>query len=109
MSKCQNIDTSASPWDSLESREHDTKLLSARDLTIGLSPAGVPYGIPTCGEEPHSSDQTLSQRNLGGADMNSLEVTGREAVFALLCLLACFIPSALAQTETGTIRGSVVD
>jgi hypothetical protein len=41
--------------------------------------------------------------------MTSREVTGREAVFALLCLLACFIPSALAQTETGTIRGSVID
>jgi len=41
--------------------------------------------------------------------MSSLEVTGREAVFVLLCLIACFIPSALAQTETGTIRGSVVD
>ena len=41
--------------------------------------------------------------------MSSLEVTGRDAVFALVFLLACFIPSAIAQTETATIRGSVTD
>jgi hypothetical protein len=48
--------------------------------------------------------QISAERN-----MSSLEVTGREAVFAFLCLLACFIPPAVAQTETATIRGSVVD
>ena len=42
-------------------------------------------------------------------NMTSLEVTGRGAALALLCVLACFIPPALAQTETGTIRGSVID
>src|ERR1700751_6152545 len=42
--------------------------------------------------------------------MNSPKVTGREVVRAFfLCMLACFIPPAHAQTETGTIRGSVID
>jgi len=41
--------------------------------------------------------------------MTFLEVTGRGAVLAFLCVLACFIPPAHAQTETGTIRGSVID
>jgi hypothetical protein len=41
--------------------------------------------------------------------MTSPEVTGRKLVLVFFCVLVVFIPHALAQTETGTIRGSVID
>jgi hypothetical protein len=41
--------------------------------------------------------------------MTSPKVTGCEAVLLVVSVLACFIPPAHAQTETGTIRGSVID
>jgi hypothetical protein len=41
--------------------------------------------------------------------VTSPKVTGCEAVLLVVSVLACLTPPARAQTETGTIRGSVID